>query len=128
MNPSSLITRSAIRRSASFDALSNLIVTKCLENRSLAVRQVDDDLPQSPISSLQARMTGWRVSANRLSNSALPPLSPLSAFESSMSSPETIEEILSADTSRNPPDKWSTSSSNIKVLGGFCPGVINNEP
>ena len=128
MKPSSLITLKAILLSASFDALSKRIEIRCLENLSLAVLQVDEVLPQSPISSLQARITGCLVSANRFSNSALPPLSPFNAFESSISSPETIDEILSAEISRRPPDKWSTSSSKIRVRGGFCPGVMNNEP
>ena len=105
VNPSSLITRNAIRLSASFDALSNLIVTKCLEKRSLAVLQDDEVLPHKPISSLQAKITGCRVFDNRFNNSALPPLSPFSALESSISSPETIDEILSAETSLRPPER-----------------------
>ena len=128
MNPSSLITRKAILLRASFDALSKRIGIMCLENLSRAVLQVDEVLPQSPISSLHAKITGCLVSASRFSNSALPPLSPFNAFESSTSSPETIDEIRSAEISRKPPDKWSTSSNNINVRGGFIPGVMNKEP
>ncbi len=101
---------------------------RCFENLSRAVLHVDEVLPHNPISSLQAKITGCLVSASKFNSSALPPLSPFKAFESSKSSPETIDDILSAEISRRPPDKWSTSSNKINVRGGLVPGVMKSEP
>ena len=78
---------------------------KFLEKRSLAVLQVDDVRPHSPISSLHARMTGCLVNESKFSNSALPPLSPFRDLDGSSSPPDIIDVILSLDTALKPPDK-----------------------
>ena len=63
-------------------------------------------------------MTGCSVFFSKLSNSALPPESPLIVAASS-SSGDNILLIFSSEICRKPPDRWSTSSNKITVFESF---------
>ena len=105
-------TRRAMRRSASSDTLSNVMVFKWRLNLSFVLRHVDDERPQRPMTSLQARITGCFVDSRSLNNSAFPPESPESDTDSSSSIPFLIRSSL---TARSPPPMWSTSSNKMSV-------------
>ena len=90
--------------------------------RSLLRRQLLP-LPHRRIGSLQVMMIGCSVFFSKLSNSALPPESPLIVAASS-SSGDRILLILSSDNWRNPPERWSTSSKSITVLESLSPPFV----
>ncbi len=66
------------------------------------------------MSSLQVINTGWSVFFNRARTSPLPPLSPEIFLVGSLA--DIDSRILLSDCTPNPPLKWSTSSSRIRVL------------
>ena len=117
VTPSATRTRFAILFNALSETRLNSIISASLENRSLVARHCPP-LPHNLIGSLQVKRTGCLVLLSNLRSSALPPLSPLSRFFTSSESIPALRvaSIRCSLACRKVPERWSTSSSNIRVL------------